>query len=259
MLSSAVVGQSLSETQMQNARATGFAVVAARNPGMKFSILMIPWDGKNTLEHNANTQINSGWHAQAAVKGNYFSQGFDGTDFNHYSSVVLNQEEFDKYKDKGTQWWIACSTLPPFCDTRKNMSELKITGDAILQSNVGIGTNDPKFKLDVVGTIRARELKVDMQGADFVFEDDYQLRSLNEVEEFIAANKHLPDVAPAKEMQENGVNQSEMNQKLLQKIEELTLYILEQDKKMNQLLEIKSTTIENLKNRIIQIENQLEK
>nr|WP_320120067.1 hypothetical protein [uncultured Marinifilum sp.] len=95
-------GQTLSEKQMQNARATGFAVVAARNPGIKFSIYMIPWDGKNTMEYNANNQINAGWHAQAAVKGNYFYQGFDGTDFNHYSSVVLSQEEFDKYKDKGT-------------------------------------------------------------------------------------------------------------------------------------------------------------
>jgi hypothetical protein len=74
-----------------------------------------------------------------------------------------------------------------------------------------------------------------MQGPDFVFEEDYQLRSLNEVEDFITTNKHLPDVAPAKEMQENGVNQSEMNQLLLRKIEELTLYVIEQQKEIVQL------------------------
>ncbi|MCT4603597.1 MAG: hypothetical protein N4A59_11950, partial [Marinifilum sp.] len=101
--------------------------------------------------------------------------------------------------------------------------------------NVGIGTTSPNYKLDVLGTIRTQELKVDMQGADFVFEEDYQLRSLEEVENFVQENKHLPDVAPAKEMQENGVNQSEMNQKLLQKIEELTLYVIELNNRVNEL------------------------
>lgn len=95
---------------------------------------------------------------------------------------------------------------------------------------IGIGTTTPEYKLDVVGTIRTRELKVDMQGADFVFEEDYELRSIEEVEEYVSVNKHLPEIAPAKEMQENGVNQSEMNQKLLQKIEELTLYVIRQNK-----------------------------
>lgn len=110
--------------------------------------------------------------------------------------------------------------------------------------NVGIGTNSPDYKLDVEGTIRTRELKVDMEGADFVFEDDYELRSLNEVEEFINNNKHLPDIAPAAEMEENGVNQSEMNQKLLQKIEELTLYLIEL-KKENLIQNNKIQTLEN--------------
>jgi len=100
--------------------------------------------------------------------------------------------------------------------------------------NVGIGTSTPDYKLDVLGTIRARELKVDMQGADFVFEEDYALRPISELEDFIKANKHLPEIAPAKEMQENGVNQSEMNQKLLQKIEELTLYTIEQNKQIEE-------------------------
>ena len=104
--------------------------------------------------------------------------------------------------------------------------------------NVGIGTITPGYKLDVIGTIRAQELKVDMQGADFVFEDDYQLRSLEEVESFVQENKHLPDVAPAKEMQENGVNQSEMNKKLLQKIEELTLYVIEQNNTIKELKKV---------------------
>jgi len=100
---------------------------------------------------------------------------------------------------------------------------------------VGIGTTTPDYKLDVLGTIRAQELKVDMQGADFVFEEDYELRPIEEVENFVQENKHLPEIAPAKEMQENGVNQSEMNQKLLQKVEELTLYMIEMNKRMKSL------------------------
>ncbi|PXX94891.1 hypothetical protein DF185_22840 [Marinifilum breve] len=122
--------------------------------------------------------------------------------------------------------------------------------------NVGIGTTSPNHKLDVKGVIRTQELKVDMQGADFVFEEDYQLRSLEEVENFVQENKHLPDIAPAKEMQENGVNQSEMNQKLLQKIEELTLYVIEQNK-LNQIqtLELKSLREENSELKVLRKEN----
>lgn len=73
--------QTLSETQMQNARATGYAIVAAKNPGVDFSIYVIPWDGINSLEQNANNKINISWHAQAAVKGQYFNQSFDDSNF----------------------------------------------------------------------------------------------------------------------------------------------------------------------------------
>ncbi len=101
--------------------------------------------------------------------------------------------------------------------------------------NVGVGTNSPKFKLDVIGTIRAREIKVDLNGADFVFENGYNLRPLTEVESFVKANKHLPDVAPASEMQANGVSIGEMNARLLQKVEELTLYTIQLNKRVAEL------------------------
>jgi hypothetical protein len=102
----------------------------------------------------------------------------------------------------------------------------------VVQGNgkVGIGTIEPDYMLDVIGTIRAQEIKVDLDGADFVFEDDYNLRTIEEVEDFVTKNKHLPEIEPASEMEANGTNLGELNSKLLQKIEELTLYLIEQNK-----------------------------
>ena len=99
---------------------------------------------------------------------------------------------------------------------------------------VGIGTTTPQAKLDVAGTIRATEIKVEANGqtADFVFDSSYQLRDLQEVEAFIRENKHLPEIPRAKEMEANGVNLAEMNKLLLQKIEELTLYAIELENKV---------------------------
>ncbi len=99
--------------------------------------------------------------------------------------------------------------------------------------NIGIGTINPTSKLTVAGNINSREVKVSVDaGADFVFEKDYTLPTLQEVEKFVTENKHLPEIASAKEMQKEGINLSEMNIKLLQKIEELTLYVIEQEKRL---------------------------
>lgn len=98
------------------------------------------------------------------------------------------------------------------------------------EAQIGIGVKDPKNKLDVAGTIRATEVKVETGWADFVFDKDYKLPTLQEVEAHINEHKHLPDIPSEKEVKENGVSLGEMQAKLLQKIEELTLYVIEQEK-----------------------------
>jgi len=108
-------------------------------------------------------------------------------------------------------------------------------GDMYVSGKVGIGRNDPYYKLDVAGIIRAHEIKVNTNiGADFVFEEDYVLRPLNEVSDFIQANKHLPEIPSAADMIANGLDMGEFQIKLLQKIEELTLYVIEQDKQLKE-------------------------
>jgi len=120
--------------------------------------------------------------------------------------------------------------------------KLRIRSDGF----IGIGTNSPKYKLDVLGTIRAQEVLVNMGGADFVFEKDYRLMPLGELERFVNANKHLPEVASATDMHKNGSELGDLNSKLLQKIEELTLYVIRQEKKM-QALEKKVQTLSKQK------------
>jgi hypothetical protein len=93
-------------------------------------------------------------------------------------------------------------------------------------------------KVIVDGTLNAREVEIKQNvWADYVFNNDYKLKPLSEVEQFIKENKHLPNVPTEKEVIENGVNVAEMNVTMMEKIEELTLYIIEQQKKIEELQE----------------------
>ncbi len=112
--------------------------------------------------------------------------------------------------------------------------------------DVGIGSQNPDSKLTVKGKIHAEEVKVDLSvPADYVFEkyftgkselkDDYEMLSLKEVEQFVKSKHHLPNIPSAKTIQEQGLELGDMTNLLLQKIEELTLYTIEQEKRINSL------------------------
>ncbi|MGY5351144.1 hypothetical protein ACXGQW_00985 [Wenyingzhuangia sp. IMCC45533] len=125
-------------------------------------------------------------------------------------------------------------------------------------SNVGIGTLNPgdNWKLAVNGKIRAKEIKVETGWADFVFTEKYKLPTLKEVEKHIKEKGHLKDIPTSEDVNLNGILLGEMNSKLLQKIEELTLYTIEQEKKI-ETLEKKNKILESLLKRIQIIENKL--
>jgi hypothetical protein len=121
--------------------------------------------------------------------------------------------------------------------------------------NVGIGTTETgTHKLAVDGSIGAKEIKVETEWSDFVFDDEYELKSIEEVEQYIKENGHLPSIPDQETVEKDGVNLGEMNAKLLQKIEELTLYTIEQNK---QIVELKkqTQTIEEIK-RMMELQNE---
>jgi hypothetical protein len=128
-----------------------------------------------------------------------------------------------------------------------------ITGD------VGIGTINPDAKLTVAGNIHAREVKITVNAGvvpDYVFANGYKLKSLQEVEEYIKKNSHLPEIPSAKEIEKNGLMLAEMNMGLLKKMEEMTLYMIEQDKEMKNLKK-ENEILKSFSERLSKIENEL--
>jgi hypothetical protein len=115
--------------------------------------------------------------------------------------------------------------------TRVNATDANLTQQMTVlpNGNVGIGTTNPVHLLQVAGTIGAEEVIVSSTGADYVFQPDYRLRPMSEVAAFIEQNHHLPDIPSAAEVKEKGLSLGEMQTKLLAKIEELTLHMIEAD------------------------------
>ncbi|MCH7411487.1 hypothetical protein MM239_19015 [Belliella sp. DSM 111904] len=143
-----------------------------------------------------------------------------------------------------------------------NLSNALVYGDgsvsgASLMANqlgyIGIGTNSPTHRLEVNGTIRAKEVKLEATNwPDYVFGKDYELIPLEEVDAFIGEYGHLPGLKSAKVYEEEGVNILELNQKLLEKVEEVTLYLIQQQKLIESQTEL-------IKNQQIELDRLYEK
>lgn len=161
--------------------------------------------------------------------GQHLDQVISSIKFNNYNAGNTNLDYSSEIRGVITNGWANSMGLA-FMSQGNEVMRIKSNG------NVGIGTTQPDTKLAVNGTIHTKEVKVDLNGwSDFVFDNDYNLRTLDEVEQHINENGHLPEIPSEAEVTENGINLGEMNAKLLQKIEELTLYMIDMNKRMTEV------------------------
>jgi len=121
----------------------------------------------------------------------------------------------------------------------------------IIKNNggIGIGTDDidPNYLVNINGKILAEELKIilNVPSSDYVFNKDYNLIPIQDIEKYISENNHLPEIPSAAEFKANGYEVGKMDDLLLRKVEELTLYIIQQQKEIEQLKETIRTTHQN--------------
>ncbi|MDD4991455.1 MAG: hypothetical protein PHR83_04400 [Paludibacter sp.] len=171
-----------------------------------------------------------------STAGNTFFNGGNvgiGTDAPNAKLEVHGTTTIGQYTN-GTAVIDAYNSYAYFgCNTTPNGIAIGPTGSV----GIGTATPNPLYLLDVKGTIRATEVKIVSVDnfPDFVFDPEYKLPSLGQVSSFIQTNKHLPNIPSASDVKENGINMVEMQNKLLQKVEELTLYVIEQQKRIEQL------------------------
>ena len=183
-----------------------------------------------------NTIINRLWTYRDSSSNNWFTARL-------HDGISVDSSFNTPHTDTKT-WW----ERDPL-DNIQSWGNDAQTYLTINKGNVGIGTIAPDEKLTVKGKIHTQEVRVDMSGPlvpDYVFAEDYKLKSLAEIENYIKQNKHLPEIPSAKEIENNGLMLAEMNMNLLKKVEELTLYMIEQQKKNNeQTIEIETLKKEN--------------
>ena len=129
------------------------------------------------------------------------------------------------------------------------------------EGKVGINTTNPTSTLTVNGDIEAEKVTIiaDVPSSDYVFDKNYNLPLLKDVEQFVNENKHLPEIPSATEFKENGYSVGQMDDLLLRKVEELTLYTINQDKQIAEQGEQNKMLIEKIDEKDALIQEMLKR
>lgn len=193
------------------------------------------WNGSTTIYDQISRAGNvSIQNADLTVWGNQ-SIGFNTYDGYYPAEYIADSLFISNYGLSRTNNIVNLSGWASLRFITGKQSRVFIGGNGA----VGMGTETipTGYKLAVAGKVIAEEVKVQLQAnwPDYVFTDTYVLPSLSEVEKYILENGHLENIPSAKEVEEDGISVGEMNAKLLEKVEELTLYIIEQEKRIEKL------------------------
>jgi hypothetical protein len=226
---------------IQNGGAERFRIGTNGNVGIgttaPSTLLDLKRDGGAT-DRNVQLKLNNTWNAGGSALNEptiIFDNGTTSTTYGTYGWSIGAQVAGTAYFRIGKY----SGSTPTFSEYFRIKDDGKVVIGDIMSFTYGTPTG---YQLYVKTGILTEKIKVASSGdatnwSDFVFDKSYKLRSLKEIETFIQKNHHLPEIPSAEEVKKNGVDLLEMDAKLLQKIEELTLYMIEMKKEITSLKE----------------------
>jgi hypothetical protein len=227
---------------------TGNVGIGETNPSNKVRIV-----GNNSSTNHV-LSVSSGYAGNSNIRavegfstpatgygfGGYFYGGARGVQAiaqgNSYSGTSIGVEA-SAYGTAGTRTGLFARAIGGSTNWAGYFSEGNVYVTNELRIGSGAMSGATGYKVAIDGKVIAEELRVQLSGAwpDYVFSEDYALPPLSEVASFINEENHLPGIPSASEVESNGLHLGEMQRRMFEKIEELMLYIIQQDERIQQL------------------------